>query len=120
MLRKGAKAGDSGRRRRSGARWPVSPPRRPRASPLWQCAKRHARDLHEAGRSRRVLLYADWVEANVLASVPHRQYVLTVPKLLWPAFGQPQAMERSPPVPSDAWPLNSVLPLTYHRVPDIA
>jgi len=30
---------------------------------------------------------------------------------------QPHAMERSPPVPSDAWPLNSVLPLTYHRAP---
>ncbi len=33
---------------------------------------------------------------------------------------QPQAMERSPPVPSDAWPPNSVLPMTYHPVPDIA
>ena len=33
---------------------------------------------------------------------------------------QPQAMERSPPVPPEAWPLNTVLPLTYHPVPDIA
>ena len=33
---------------------------------------------------------------------------------------QPEAMERSPPVPSEAWPLNSVLPMTYHAVPDIA
>ncbi len=33
---------------------------------------------------------------------------------------QPEAMERSPPVPPEAWPLNSVLPLTYHPVPDIA
>ena len=33
---------------------------------------------------------------------------------------KPQATERSPPVPSDAWPVNSVLPMTYHPVPDIA
>ncbi len=33
---------------------------------------------------------------------------------------QPQATERSPPVPPEAWPLNSVLPMTYHPVPDIA
>ncbi len=114
-------------------------PRRPRASPLWQCAKRHARELHAAGRSRRalesrvierciecgdphygfariycdacghdyllaylcktryfcpschqkrVLLYGEWVEANVLAPVAHRQYVFTVPKLLRSVFGR--------------------------------
>ncbi len=34
---------------------------------------------------------------------------------------QPEAMERSPPLPSEAWPVNSVLPMTYHHpVPDIA
>ena len=33
---------------------------------------------------------------------------------------QPEATERSPPVPLGAWPVNSVLPLTYHPVPDIA
>ena len=33
---------------------------------------------------------------------------------------QPEATERSPPVPSEAWPLNSDLPITYHAVPDIA
>ncbi len=33
---------------------------------------------------------------------------------------QPQATQRSPPVPLEAWPLNSVLPMTYHPVPDIA
>jgi len=33
---------------------------------------------------------------------------------------QPEAMERSPPVPPEAWPVNSVLPMTYHPVPDIA
>ena len=40
---------------------------------------------------KRVLLYCDWVEANVLAPVPHRQYVFTVPKLLRPAFGRHRA-----------------------------
>ena len=33
---------------------------------------------------------------------------------------QPEAMERSPPLPPEAWPLTSVLPMTYHPVPDIA
>ena len=33
---------------------------------------------------------------------------------------QPEAMERSPPVHPDAWPVNRVLPMTYHAVPDIA
>ncbi len=117
-------------------------PRRPRASPLWQCVERHAKELHAAGRSRRavearvierfiecgdphygfariycdacghdtllayscktryfcpschqkrVLLYADWVEENVLAPVARRQYVFTVPKLLRPAFGRQRA-----------------------------
>jgi len=33
---------------------------------------------------------------------------------------QPEAMERSPPLPPEAWPVNSVLPMTYHPVPDIA
>ncbi len=36
-----------------------------------------------------------------------------------PACGR-QAMARSPPVPPEAWPANTVLPLTYHPVPDIA
>ena len=31
---------------------------------------------------KRVLAYGEWVEANVLAPVPHRQYVFTVPRLL--------------------------------------
>jgi len=108
-------------------------PRRPRASALWQCAKRHAIELRAAGGARRaleaqvigrfiecgdphygfagvycaacrhdyllayscktryfcpschqkrVLLYGEWVEANVLAPVAHRQCVFTVPKLL--------------------------------------
>jgi len=29
--------------------------RQQRASPLWQCAKRHARELREAGRMRRAI-----------------------------------------------------------------
>jgi len=36
-------------------------PRNPRASPLWQCASRHARELREAGRLRRA------VEEQVIA-----------------------------------------------------
>ncbi len=40
---------------------------------------------------KRVLLYAEWVEANVLAPVAHRQYVFTVPKLLRPAFSRHRA-----------------------------
>ena len=33
---------------------------------------------------------------------------------------QPQASERSPPMPPGAWPVNSVLPMTYHALRDIA
>ncbi len=117
-------------------------PRRPRASALWQCAKRHAKELQAAGGARRalesqvigrfiecgdphygfarvycdacrhdyllayscktryfcpschqkrVLLYGEWVETNVLAPVAHRQYVFTVPKLLRPVFGRHRA-----------------------------
>ncbi len=36
---------------------------------------------------KRVLLYGEWVEENVLEPVPHRQYVFTVPRLLRPVFG---------------------------------
>jgi len=30
-------------------------PRNPRAGPLWRCAKRHAKELQEAGRLRRTV-----------------------------------------------------------------
>ena len=114
-------------------------PRKPRASPLYQCAVHHARELRAAGRLRRtveertverfiecgdphhgfariccdacghdyllgfscktryfcpschqkrVLLYGEWVDENVLAPVPHRQYVFTVPRLLRPIFAR--------------------------------
>ena len=33
---------------------------------------------------------------------------------------QPEAMERSPPAPPEAWPSNASFALTYHPVPDIA
>ncbi len=36
------------------------------------------------------------------------------------ALWQPEAMERSPPVPPEAWPANASFALTYHPVPDIA
>ncbi len=38
-----------------------------------------------------MLLYGEWVEQNVLAPVPHRQYVFTVPRLLRPGFGRHRA-----------------------------
>ena len=31
---------------------------------------------------------------------------------------QPEAMERSPPLPPEAWPANSLLPITCHLPPD--
>jgi len=37
---------------------------------------------------KRVLAYGDWVEQNVLARVPHRQYVFTMPRLLRPVFSR--------------------------------
>ena len=37
---------------------------------------------------KRMLAYGDWVEEEVLAAVPHRQYLFTVPKLLRPYFHQ--------------------------------
>ncbi len=41
---------------------------------------------------KRVLAYGDWVEENVLAPVPHRQYVFTVPKILRPIFARRRAL----------------------------
>jgi hypothetical protein len=40
---------------------------------------------------KRVLLYGEWVEENVLAPVAHRQYVFTVPRLLRPLFSRHRA-----------------------------
>ncbi|HEV2007184.1 MAG TPA: transposase zinc-binding domain-containing protein [Burkholderiales bacterium] len=40
---------------------------------------------------KRVLLYGEWVEQNVLAPVAHRQYVFTLPKLLRPIFSRHRA-----------------------------
>ena len=37
---------------------------------------------------KRVPAYGEWVEANVLAPVPHRQYVFTLPRLLRPMFAR--------------------------------
>jgi len=33
---------------------------------------------------------------------------------------QPEAQERAPPVPPEAWPAHASLTLTYHPIPDIA
>jgi hypothetical protein len=47
---------------------------------------------------KRVLAYGEWVDTNVLAPVPHRQYVFTVPRLLRPLFARrlAQYMLRAP------------------------
>lgn len=37
---------------------------------------------------KRVRLYGEWVEQNVLAPAAHRQYVFTVPRLLRPLFSR--------------------------------
>ncbi|MBI1990234.1 MAG: transposase zinc-binding domain-containing protein [Betaproteobacteria bacterium] len=37
---------------------------------------------------KRVLLYGEWVEENVLAPVPHRQYVFTLPRLVRHIFAR--------------------------------
>ncbi|MBI2317008.1 MAG: transposase zinc-binding domain-containing protein [Betaproteobacteria bacterium] len=37
---------------------------------------------------KRVLAYGDWVEENVLAPAPHRQYVFTLPRMLRPIFSR--------------------------------
>jgi hypothetical protein len=82
-------------------------PRNPRASPLYQCVRRHGDELDAAGLIHRpvesqvlerfmacgdphhglariycdrcrhdyLLAYGDWLEQNLLARVPHRQYV---------------------------------------------
>lgn len=39
-------------------------------------------------QQKRVLLYGEWVEQNVLAPVAHRQYVFTLPRLLRPIFSR--------------------------------
>ena len=41
---------------------------------------------------KRVLAYGEWVESNVLAPVPHRQYVFTLPRLLRPMFARRRAL----------------------------
>ena len=41
---------------------------------------------------KRVLAYGEWVEADVLAPVPHRQYVFTIPRLLRPIFARRRAL----------------------------
>ncbi len=37
---------------------------------------------------KRVLLYGEWVEENVFARVPHRQYVFTLPRLVRHIFAR--------------------------------
>jgi hypothetical protein len=112
-------------------------PRNPRASPLYQCLRRHGDELDAAGLShrpvetqvlerfiacgdlhhgfarvycdqcghdyllayscktryfcpschqKRMLAYGEWLQQNLLAPVPHRQYVFALPKLIRPFF----------------------------------
>ena len=35
---------------------------------------------------KRMLAYGEWLEENLLAPVPHRQYVFTLPKLIRPFY----------------------------------
>ena len=102
-------------------------PRRPRASPLWQCVNRHLPELRASGRVRRA------VEENVLerflecgdlhckCGAQMRVIALiedpaVIERILsWPGLWEPpRASGPSPPAerPSP--------PLTYHPVPDIA
>lgn len=39
-----------------------------------------------ACHQKRMLVYGEWVQEEILAPVPHRQYVFTLPKLLRPYF----------------------------------
>ncbi len=70
-------------------------PRNPQASPLYQCVRRHSDDLDAAGLVhrpveaevlKRFLDCGECLEDNVLAPVPHRQYVFALPKLIRPFF----------------------------------
>ena len=51
-----------------------------------------ARYFCPSRHQKRVLAYGEWVEANVLAPVPHRQYVFTIPRLLRPMFARRRAL----------------------------
>ena len=48
----------------------------------WRLGRYFCPSCHQ----KRVLAYGDWVETNVLAPVPHRQYVFTIPRQPSPAF----------------------------------
>jgi hypothetical protein len=84
--------------------------------PVFSCKARY---FCPSCHQKRVLAYGEWVAANVLAPVPHRQYVFTIPRLLRPMFAGRRALlaklqpAHDPPAPST--PV-----LTYHPVPDIA
>jgi hypothetical protein len=52
------------------------------------------RYLRTSCHQKRVLAYGDWVEENVLAPVPHRQYVFTIPRMLRPIFSRRRGLLR--------------------------
>ena len=49
----------------------------------WSCKTRY---FCPGCHQKRMLAYGEWLEDNVLAPVPHRQYVLSLPKLIRPFF----------------------------------
>jgi hypothetical protein len=55
---------------------------RGRAELAYSCKTRY---FCPSCHQKRVLLYADWAEENVLEPVAHRQYVFTVPRRLFGA-----------------------------------
>ena len=57
---------------------------------LWNANLLQDRYFCPSCYQKRVLLYGEWVEENVLEPVAHRQYVFTVPRLR-PIFGRRRA-----------------------------
>jgi hypothetical protein len=59
------------------------------------------------------LIYGEWVEEEVLAPVPNRQYVFTFPKVLRPCFHQRHRL-------SELCRIVGRLPTEAYRQPDFA
>jgi len=88
--------------------------------------RRHIPDRDDRRKSlwdEHLVRYVGWYSNRARGERAKAQKTQDAPALgaldhlgLW----QPEASERSPPVPPEAWPVNSVLPMTYHPVPDIA
>ncbi len=90
-------------------------PRSPHASPLWQCAKRHARELDDAGRLLRAV-ESQVIERFIECGDPH------VVRRILDHLGRwaPEPAGPGPSASAPEWPANALIPLTYHPLPDIA